>query len=133
MAEKKNKYQQELDRERARARLLAVMTRHVGRSRAIGMGELYSLVFGEDWRNRINDTRRLRRLISQARRTGVPICSLSSSQRPGYYLAAAGSEMQDYTERLIKQGLRKLVQAAVLQKKTLPELLGQMTMEMGRE
>ena len=130
MAEKKDKFQQELDRERARARLLTVMTRHVGSSRAIGMGELYSLVFGKEWRNRQNDTRALRTLITDARREGIPICSrCCGSGKYGYFLAAAGSEMEDYLERLIKQGIKKLAQAARLQKISLPELLGQMALE----
>ncbi len=130
MAEKKDNWQQKLEKERARARLLTVMTRHVGASRAIGMGELYSLIFGKEWRNRQNDTRALRKLITDARREGIPICSrCCGTGTYGYFLAAAGSEMTDYIERLVKQGLKKLVQAARLKKISLPELLGQMALE----
>jgi len=111
-------------------RLLMELTKHIGRSRAVGMGELYEAVFGEPWAHRINDTRRLRKLITQARYgfKPQPICSTSSRTAPGYYLAAAGSELEEYIGKLKHQGLRKLAMAAKLERVPLPELLGQLAL-----
>jgi len=116
-------------------RLLGEMSRHIGRERAIGMGELYEIVFDEDWENRINHTRRLRELITEARYEGVPICSDSARSGGGYWLAAAGSEMQDFLASFHRRAVRSLVLEARLRKISLPELLGQMQMnlEEGRD
>lgn len=109
-------------------RLLMELTKHIGRGRAVGMGELYEAVFGEPWEHRINDTRRLRKLITAARygQKPQPICSTCSRTAPGYYLAAAGSELTEYVNKLKDQGLKKLAMAAKLERVPLPELLGQM-------
>ncbi len=115
-----------------RERLLMVLVNHVGRSQAIGMGELFEAVYGEEWSNRINDTRRLRREITALRAEGMRICSTTGMEGGGYYLASAGSELEDYCKRLRKQGLKKLAQEAKLRKIGLPELLGQIRMNMGR-
>jgi hypothetical protein len=113
-----------------RARLLEVLTAHVGRENAIGMGELYEEVYGRSWRNRINDTRALRVLVTDLRERGVRICSRIGRGEGGYYLASAKSEMKDYVERLKLQALRKLARAAELEKMSLPELLGQMQLNL---
>lgn len=113
-----------------RVRLLAVLTDHIGETRAIGMGELFEAVYGESWRNRINDTRRLRRLITEMRRDGVAICSVSSQAGGGYFLASAGSELVDYLRRSKVRALRILARVAKIQKVSLPDLLGQMRLEM---
>ncbi len=113
-----------------RARLLAELSRHVGEVNAIGMAELFEAVFGENWRNRINDTRKLRSLVTMLRREGVPICSVSSRSGGGYYLAAAGSELRGYTERDKRRALRILARVSRIEKISLPELLGQMRIRM---
>lgn len=114
-------------------RLLKVLMDHVGRANAIGMGELYESVFGISYGHRINDTRGLRKLITKLRQQGMRICSLSNQEGGGYYLASARSEMSDYIERLKKQGLKKLAQAAALEKKTLPEFMGQVLINLEGE
>ena len=111
-------------------RLRGALMDHVGRSNAIGMGELFELVFGQPYEHRINSTKQLRRLITKLRRQGVRICSVSATGGGGYWLAAAGSELEDYTGRLKKQGLKKLAQAARLEKISLPDLLGQIRMNL---
>jgi hypothetical protein len=110
--------------------LLQILTGHIGRARMIGMGELYEDVFGEPWQNRINDTRRLRKIITELRLEGVPICSDSSSAG-GYYLASAGSELEGYCKRMRRAALRKMVLEASVRKITLAELVGQMQLELG--
>lgn len=113
------------------ARLLGELTNHVGRDNAIGMGELYEIVFDEPWANRINDTRRLRQIITELRRQGRPICSYCSSSGGGYYLARMrSSEMREYLERLRQRALKALVLEAKMRKMSLPELLGQLQLEL---
>lgn len=121
-----------LAREQLKSRLLMELTRHIGRGRAVGMGELFQAVFDKDWVNRINDTRQLRRLITELRNGAQPqpICSVCCSLAPGYYLASAGSELAEYVGKIKKTALKKLALAAKLEKIPLPELLGQMAMNM---
>lgn len=113
------------------ARLLEELTHHVGSHNAIGMGELYEIVFRETWANRINDTRKLRIVITELRKQGAAICSDTSRTGGGYYVASGGSsEMKDYLTRLRRRGLRALVLEAKLRKITLAELLGQMELNL---
>jgi hypothetical protein len=113
-----------------RMRLLAVMTDHIGGHKAIGMAELYEAVYGESWKNRINDTRKLRTLITDLRKDGVAICSDSSTTGGGYYLPAAGSELTGYLRNSKIRALKILSRVSQMQKISLPELLGQMRLEM---
>jgi len=137
MTEKKLvKAQQALEREQAKSRLFMELTRHIGKGRVIGMGELYQKVFQEPWEHRINDTRQLRKLITDLR-TGKdgppqPICSSCCAIGPGYYLAQTGPELQGYIARIEKQALRKLGQAARLRRIPLAKLLGQLALELGQ-
>ena len=117
------------DHEALKGRLLAILTRHVGHEKAVDMGALFEQVFGREWHNKINDTRELRTLITEARDEGVPICSVSRQQGGGYYLAAVDSELQDYLKRLRGRALRALQREARLRRQSLPELLGQMQLE----
>jgi hypothetical protein len=113
------------------ARLLAELTHHVGKDQCVGMGELYELVFREQWSNRINDTRKLRTVITELRRQGIAICSDTSSSGGGYYLARQGSsEMADYLKRLRMRALKALVLEAKMRQIGLPELLGQLELEL---
>jgi len=111
-------------------KLLGELTHHIGRHRAIGMGELYEKIFEETWQNRINDTRRLRIVITELRRQGVAICSESSRAGGGYYLASAGSELKDYLSRLRRRALKVLSLEAKMRKMTLAELLGQIELNL---
>ena len=111
-----------------RHRLLAELTSHVGECNAIGMPALYQTVFDRPWRDRVNDTRHVRKLITIMRGEGVPICSVSSNGG-GYYLAAAGSELASYLRRDKFRALRILKRDAAILKISLPNYLGQLKME----
>jgi hypothetical protein len=113
-----------------KARLLMLMPQHIGKSKTIGMGELFEAVFGEPYAHRINDTKRLRRIITSLRQEGVPICSSASRFSGGYYLASAGSELADYCGKLRRQGLRKLWLEASIRKISLAELVGQLRLDL---
>jgi hypothetical protein len=117
------------ERERCKSALLMQLMGHIGQSRRIGMGELYSAVFGRPWANRINDTRALRRLISELRREGAPIVSDACRESGGYYLASAGSELAGYCGRLRRRALGILVQEACMRKISMGELFGQIQIE----
>jgi len=107
-----------------KARALVILSRHVGRNRMIGMGELYERIYNEAWKNRINDTRKLRTLITSLRRDGVPVSS-SPARSGGYFLASSGSEMDEFCRRLRNRALKILSLEAKLRRKALPEIIGQ--------
>lgn len=119
-----------MSEEQYKYKLLAVLSKHPGRSRAIGMADLYREVYGEYPKSKITGTRKLRNLLTQLRQEGVPVCSTASQQGGGYYLAGAGSDLQDYCRRLRNQGLKKLGMEAKLRRKTLPQLLGEIQLNM---
>ena len=118
------------DKERYKAVILKELTLHVGTARPIGMGELFVRVFGEGWDNRINDTRQLRYLITELRDEGIPICSQVLRSGGGYYIAAAGSELEDYCSKLEKQAIKKLSQVSKMRRMSLPTLMGQLSMDL---
>jgi hypothetical protein len=113
--------------------LMAVLSRHVGRANAIGMEELFREVFGEIPKNKINDTRRIRKLVEDMRREGLPICAVTDNDNSGYYLAAAGSELKDFCNRIRKRALKLLAMEAKLRKQTLPKLLGEIALTLEGE
>lgn len=109
-------------------RLLAVMTKHVGQSRAISMEQLYREIFDEDPDNLVNSTRVLRRIVERARRNGLPICSIRRKDFHGYFLAGSSSELEEYCRRLRKEALRKLAMEAKLRKITLVHLINELSL-----
>jgi hypothetical protein len=110
--------------------VLQVLSRHIGRGKAINMAALFTEVYGAPPRNTITGTRRLREIITRLRTQGVPICSAADMDGGGYYLPAAGSELEAYCGRLRSQALKKLKQEAELRKVALPQLLGQIQMNL---
>jgi hypothetical protein len=118
------------DMEMYKYKTLSILADHSGEHRAIGMAELYEAVFEKEWSNRINDTRRLRTVITSMRNEGVPICSVSNRNGGGYYLASAGSELTEYLRRGEIRALKILARNARIKKIALPEYLGQMKLNM---
>jgi hypothetical protein len=114
-------------------KLMKIMTGHVGKSNRIGMGELYEQVFGESYQHRINDTRRIRKLIEELRQDGVGICSIVSKEGGGYFISSGGSEMNDYCKKLRSRALKLLAKEAKLRKMTMPELVGQVQLALEKE
>jgi len=119
----------EIDSNEYRQRLLSQLTSHIGEANAIGMPALYQAVYGCSWDDRVNDTRAIRHLITRMRMEGVPICSVSSAPG-GYYLAAAGSEFEDYMKRYERRALKILKTLARMKKTSLPNYLGQLKLNM---
>ena len=115
----------------ARLKIYMVMMQHVGPDKKIGMGELYSEVFDRPWDHRINDTRKLRDLVTEMRAQGQPVMSDSSHTNGGYWIAASASEVNAWCERSKIKALSILKRLASVKKISLPEFLGQMQLELG--
>jgi hypothetical protein len=130
-----NKKNSKSDEKRAiyKAKLLAILAKHVGKSKSIGMGTLYEKVFGDTCKDKVNQARIIRALVTELRKEGIPICSDQDREGGGYYLAAAGKELEEYCMKLRKRALKILHMEAILRNKTLPELLGQLVLSMGRK
>lgn len=130
MMENRTQRKTDMGETERRGSILAALTAHIGEPNAIGMGELYEQVYGESWKNRINDTRALRKAITDLREEGVPVCSVAASYGGGYYLAAAGSELAGYLRRSERRALLILKRNAKIKKISLPDYLGQMKLNM---
>lgn len=107
-----------------------ILTRHIGPGNGIGMGELYHAATGKQWRNRINDTRLIRRIVTELRREGAAICS---DVAHGYHLAQTAEDLSAHCGRLEKQALKKLALVANLRRVALSDLVGQLALKLGRE
>ncbi|MBN2060731.1 MAG: hypothetical protein JW882_09985 [Deltaproteobacteria bacterium] len=118
------------ERRELKSRLKGVMMNHVGPSRKIGMGELYEKVFGEGYGHRINDTKMLRVFIDELQREGIRICSSRSNSNGGYWLAATATELNGYCDVLKTEIVHKASKVAALQRLALPDLLGQMALNL---
>jgi hypothetical protein len=111
-------------------RLTKEMMHHIGQINAIGMAELYEIVFCKTWNHRINDTRKLRDLVEELRAEGEPICSSSAAQGGGYYVPAAGSEFLDYLDSDEIRAFRILRRNRRMRKVSLREYWGQAMIRM---
>lgn len=120
-------------RDHYKLRLMSELAGRTGRSRAVDMGELFESVFGEGYTSKINGTRKLRSLITELRKEGVPICSVSTKDGGGYYLASAGSELEDYCSRIRSRALKLLKMEGDLRKMSLPSLLHQIQLNLDTE
>lgn len=133
MTEKKvAKLERDLDREQAKSRLLIEMTRHMGKARAIGAGELYEIVFEEPYEgNKITGTRRLRKLIEEVKYGDNPtlIAHSCCNIRPGYYMPV-GSEEREYREREDRKIKRKISRQARLFRVSDAAYAGQLALSM---
>lgn len=120
------------DKEVYKTRLLMTLFQHVGKSNAIPMSALFERVYQEPWADRINDTRPIRMLITELRREGVPVCSAVRANTGGYYVSSVGSELKEECDRLKKRALGMLSRAAMMSKTSMPDLLGQMSLEVSK-
>jgi hypothetical protein len=119
-----------MNRAEAKGKVMVILSRHVGIEKAIGMGELYSAITGESWRNRINDTRALRTIVTELRYEGALIGETRSRNGGGYYLARSAHELGNFFGKRRREALKKLYMISRMQKISLGELLGQMQLSL---
>ena len=118
----------DLSFDEAKGRLLSVLFDHVGKEHAVGMDVLFTKVFEEPVAHKINDTKKIRKLVTAVRRQGRAIASTCARDGGGYYIPRAGSELEEYLARMLhRPALRKLALEARIRKVSLPELIGQMS------
>lgn len=106
--------QRQIEKETRKNEIMGVLSHHVGLTRAIGMGELYTKVFKKEWRHRINDTRNLREDITELRAAGRRICSTAHAVGGGYYLPASDSEWNAFVFSEIGQAAHRIKRARTM-------------------
>lgn len=119
-----------MNRDQLKAKVLGILTRHVGQEKAIGMGELYERVYRKSWNHRINDTRGLRHLITELRYEGYLIGETRSRTGGGYYLARSESELEEFFSRRTQEALKKLKMVSCMKNLGLGEFLGQLSLKL---
>lgn len=105
-------------------RVEGVLRQFVGRDNAVTAVRLWFLLTDE----RVSDgvaARRMRKAVVDLREAGVAICS----GKEGYYLAATAEELESTCHLLFTRGITALRQVAALKKRALPDLAGQLDME----
>lgn len=117
------------EKQHFKTRLMMEMYMHVGRSNIVSEAALFSAVFEKPC-NSHDIARPLRSLITELRRDGVAICSSNSKNSGGYWLASAGSELNDYCQKLRIRALKVLGMEAKIRKMTLPDLMGQVQLDL---
>jgi hypothetical protein len=121
-----------LERGEAKNRLLIEISRHIGKAKAIGAGDLYEIVFEEPYEgNKITGTRRLRKLIEEVKYGDNPtlIAHSCCNIRPGYYIPV-GSEEREYREREDRKVKRKIGRLARLFRVSDAAYAGQLALSM---
>jgi len=119
-----------VNQEQYKAKALAILTRHIGEEKAIDMGELYRRVYGKDWNHKINDTRKLRTLITRLRYEGCLIGSTRSQHGGGYYIARSASELNEFFDRRTHEALKILNLVSNMKHIGVDEMLGQMVLNL---
>lgn len=132
------KTEQDLEREQAKGRLLYEMTKHIGKARAIGAGELFRVVMQRPYAgNKMTGTRELRELIEEVKygAEAVFIAHSCSNVNPGYYLPSSDSERRDYLSRMERQVKLKIGRLARLNQMNAGAYAGQLALalEMAEE
>ncbi|PKN67165.1 MAG: hypothetical protein CVU57_04230 [Deltaproteobacteria bacterium HGW-Deltaproteobacteria-15] len=119
-----------MEKDTLKYRVLSILNRHIGKEKAIDMGELYERVYEQTYKHKINDTRPLRTIITMLRKEGNLICSTRSKTGGGYYLPRSGHEFNQLADRILSEGIKKIQIVARMKQVGLAELLGQMALNL---
>lgn len=103
------------------ATVLAALTRRVGPANGASVRELATEVLGSA--PTAADERVLRAVIVKLRRDGHPICATPDE---GYHAAANADDLQRTCLHLTNRAMTSLQQVAAMQRKSLPDLYGQL-------
>lgn len=104
--------------------VLRVLSLCRGKAKGIDMSEL---LFRLGMSDTETNKRKARKLIEDLRREGKGICAMPEH---GYYMARNDKELRGGCKFLRSRSLNSLELEAAMLKVSLPELLGQMTMEL---
>lgn len=113
--------------------LMNEMSKHIGKARAIGAGELFEIIFKRPYEgNKMTGTRELRKLIEAVKYgpEAVFIAHSCCSIKPGYYLPSSDSERREYVARVERQLKRKIGRLARLNQMNAGAYAGQLALEM---
>lgn len=97
---------------------------HVGADRAIPACDLWHKLTGQVVGDGVA-ARDMRSSIVALREAGWPVCSGPA----GYFIAETAEELDESCKRLFKRGLTALKQVAAMRKRSLPDLAGQLGLE----
>jgi hypothetical protein len=111
-------------------RVLKILNRHIGKEKAIGMGELFERVYGKPWWHRINDTTPIRRVIKKLRNEGALIASTKATVGGGYYQARSVHEMQAWFDEVTYEIVNKSIMISRMKQIGLLEFLGQLQLNL---
>jgi hypothetical protein len=107
------------------ADVVMVLAKHVGAEQGISAERLVMEITDSSTPSPGGE-RKLRELIAELRRDGVRICGHPST---GYYLAATPDELNQTCSFLRSRALSSLQQEARLRNIALPELIGQLNLQ----
>lgn len=96
-------------------RLICVLASHQGRERGIKAARLAMRLGVSE--------RVLRKLVSQAREQGVPLCGKPES---GYFIARTAEELNETCRFLENRAMHSLRALSRMRRVSLPELMGQL-------
>jgi hypothetical protein len=113
-----------------RGRVSEILMDHVGVENAISMTALYEQVFGVRIRDKINDTRPIRRAITDLRCKGRRIGDARTREGGGYYLGRSEHEVREFLSRRTAEALKKLKMIAAMKRMSLPALCGQLSLNL---
>lgn len=107
--------------------VITALSNHVGVKNGISAEHLVVAIQGEVTPAGL---RRLRTLITAMRQDGTPICGHPTS---GYYIASKPEEIEASCLWLRSRAMTSLITISRLQNIAVPELLGQMKLEIGNQ
>ena len=96
-------------------KLMAVLSRHIGRGRGVRV-EALALQVGVP-------ARQVRRFVSELREDGVAICGTPTH---GYYIAGTAEDLEETCQFLRRRALHSLTLESRLRKVPLADLVGQL-------
>jgi len=111
-------------------KVLTELLQAVGKQNAISMNELYRRVFGKEPKHDIHDTRKIRKIITELRKEGVPICSTTDKNRGGYFVPI-GSERDEYCRIIRNRALKLLSIEAKIKKTQLSKIIREISLSLG--
>ncbi|MEX0732871.1 MAG: hypothetical protein WED00_05820 [Aquisalimonadaceae bacterium] len=102
-------------------RVLAVLARHIGAERGVGVHALAVAVAGPD--AEAADERLVRKAVVELRQAGHHVCAHPST---GYFIASTEADLLRTCEYLYSRAMCSLEQVAAMRRESLPDLRGQL-------